>query len=90
MVLGTICPSYPHHITRGAQLWHNGALMNGPHLHSVAMRREGERERERFEVREAERSYLFVDEAVSYAHTHARTHASTSHASLLGLEKLVG
>ena len=30
---------------------------------------------ERFEVRGAERSYLFVDEAVSYARTHALTQA---------------
>ena len=31
--------------------------------------------RERFEVGEAERSYLFVDEAVSYARTHALAQA---------------
>ena len=82
-----------YHARGGAHTAHipanNGALMNGPHLHSVEMRGggESERERERFEVRGAERSYLFVDEAVSYARTHEGTHASTSHAPLPGFER---
>ena len=74
-----------YHARGGAHIpANNGALMNGPHLHSV-WRCEGARER--FEVRGAERSYLFVDEAVSYARTHEGTHASTSHAPLPGFER---